>query len=233
MSEQIPKRAGRSVSVDGNALKQARLGIPLSQQDLAEVCPFVDENRPVTEQYIAAVEQGGTAARDRPYVEAVEKGLAAGYRAKGKPSAPPIRRSENKDAFNQLDSDSLIGDAAVSIVNDRRGNRYPSFSHVPADQPASSHHADSFYNGAPVGWCDLAAGHDIPRQSYGGEGGVRAYIQQVAEQSTSLAVLALLGVAGTGKTSLLRRVAFDACRDGCTVLVLNSDWMHSGEGIHS
>lgn len=100
----------------------------------------------------------------------------------------------------------------------------PSFEIVAPLISAEAPKADNFYNGYPPTWHDLKAGYDIDRTVYVRSEGIREHVLSLLREGGNLKTVALLGVAGTGKTTLLRRVGFDAASGGHLVLRLRNDW---------
>jgi tetratricopeptide (TPR) repeat protein len=105
----------------------------------------------------------------------------------------------------------------------------PAFHQIQAAQfgPASSL-ADRFLDGFPPNWGDLAAQFDLPRELYDGPRGLRSAVGTAlnAEQAR-LTLFSIVGVAGAGKSTMLRRLAYDAAVSGFSVLSLRPDWVNS------
>lgn len=86
---------------------------------------------------------------------------------------------------------------------------------------------DAFFEGADVGWIAFEQRWDFQRKATQANGGNRELTEEVAklcrERSSKLdSLFLLLGGAGTGKTTFLRRLAFDVYSRGhCPVLILN------------
>lgn len=99
----------------------------------------------------------------------------------------------------------------------------PSFEYV-CPPFAKAVNADRFYNGHPPNWAELSAGFDIERSAYSRPNGIRDDVCNVLEERKGVQAIALLGVGGTGKTTLLLRLGFDASLNGHTVLRLRNDW---------
>lgn len=91
--------------------------------------------------------------------------------------------------------------------------------------------ADRFYNGCRPSWDDLEAGFDIPRVAYTKKEGIQTRLKKLLTQSTSMQALAIIGAGGVGKSTLLRRAAYDAAKNGNLVLMLKSEWANKSEGI--
>lgn len=101
----------------------------------------------------------------------------------------------------------------------------PSFEIVTPPPDISGLKADKFYNGYPPTWENLKAKYDIERTVYVRPGGIRERVLGLLDECGSLKTVALLGVAGTGKTTLLRRMGLDAALKGHLVLRLRDDWI--------
>lgn len=101
----------------------------------------------------------------------------------------------------------------------------PSFEIVVPTISVPNMKADRFYNGFAPTWENLAADHDIDRDVYTTDVGLLNHVLDRLDGKTEISTLALLGVGGTGKTTLLRRLGFDVAKKGYLVLKLRDDWM--------
>jgi tetratricopeptide (TPR) repeat protein len=108
----------------------------------------------------------------------------------------------------------------------------PSFEIVPsrANSP-SAVKADRFYDGYPPTWEELFACLDIDRTVYSQEQGIRWRARQLLAGRSATSVVLLLGVAGTGKTTLLKRLAVDMTTLGVLTLRLRDDWLLSAASL--
>jgi tetratricopeptide (TPR) repeat protein len=107
----------------------------------------------------------------------------------------------------------------------------PSFEIVvPTIEPINLK-ADRFYNGFPPTWENLAAAHDIERDVYTNEDGILKQVLRRLGDKAGVWTLALLGVGGTGKTTILRRLGFDVAEQGHLVLRLVDDWFATNASL--
>jgi len=100
----------------------------------------------------------------------------------------------------------------------------PSFEVVEPVSPVGTGYADRFYNGFPPTWIDLELGFDIQRIQYTKEDGLKKTAMSALAEGRRL-TYAVLGVSGTGKTTLLRRLAYDAAKADHLALRLRDDWI--------
>jgi tetratricopeptide (TPR) repeat protein len=110
-------------------------------------------------------------------------------------------------------------------------SQFPSFTVVGQSELSPIWKADGFYNGSRPTWEDLEAGFDIPRIAYTKKDGIRSRLKGLLTQPGGLQALAIIGAGGVGKSTLLRRAAYDAAKSGNLVLVLNSEWANKTEGV--
>jgi tetratricopeptide (TPR) repeat protein len=107
----------------------------------------------------------------------------------------------------------------------------PSFEIVIPIPSQDGTSADKFYDGHPPSWQNLAANHDIEREIYVKPGGIRDGIHELLNGPEGVHTVAFLGVAGTGKTALLRRLGFDIASRGYLVLRLLEDWLFTNSSL--
>jgi hypothetical protein len=72
--------------------------------------------------------------------------------------------------------------------------------------------AEDFYNGFPPTWGHIAGNFDVERTDYIKEGGLKEKTFDLIKNLSNLQIYFITGVAGTGKTTLLKRLAFDVSK---------------------
>jgi tetratricopeptide (TPR) repeat protein len=110
-------------------------------------------------------------------------------------------------------------------------SKYPSFTNVTSTKPPPIWKADRFFNGSRPTWEDLETGFDIPRVTYDKKAGIKSRLETLLKESTGLQSLSIVGAGGVGKSTLLRRAAYDAAKNGNVVLMLRSEWANKSEGL--
>ena len=83
---------------------------------------------------------------------------------------------------------------------------------------AASANADVFYNGFPPTWGDIQNNYDFARDLYIEKGGIKETVTKWLNESSFPSLLLILGTEGNGKTTLLRRAAFEFHHAGFIVL---------------
>lgn len=91
---------------------------------------------------------------------------------------------------------------------------FSDFERVPAATATDTHDARFFF-GHPPTWSDMALQYDVSRPA---ANAIVKEIQQRFQGGRSGKVVFLSEVTGSGKTTVLRRIAFDLARQGVTVL---------------
>jgi hypothetical protein len=100
----------------------------------------------------------------------------------------------------------------------------PSFTLITKPQD-KNFYADRFYDGFPPSLEDLNADFDIQRDAYTKKNGIKQeLIEQLKKRDNCPKIFLLKGVGGAGKTSLLKRIAFDLAEIKGHVFCLNRDW---------
>ena len=110
------------------------------------------------------------------------------------------------------------GDAGRTVKELREFSAY--FHHIPADQPAPNKDRSLYLMGASPRWEDIQANRDAPRFITKDIG---AKIDKYFAGERKLNVIAVLGSAGCGKSTILRRLGFDLQRAGRAVYLTNSE----------
>lgn len=93
--------------------------------------------------------------------------------------------------------------------------------------------ADHFLNGFPATIDDIILGFDIDRTIYTKTNGILHIVKQALSGDSQVRVVALTGVEGTGKTTLLNRLAVDCAKDGIPVARLRAEWQLVSHDIKS
>lgn len=84
--------------------------------------------------------------------------------------------------------------------------------------------ANNFYNGYPPQWTDIKAGFDFQRECYTKKDGIKNKLQElITENSNGTKYITISGVAGTGKSTLLRRICYDLVQQDELVYFLIAD----------
>ena len=100
----------------------------------------------------------------------------------------------------------------------------PSFTKITKPQN-KNFNADRFYDGFPPTLEDLNADFDIQRDAYTKKNGIKQKLEEQLKKGDNYSKIFLIkGVGGAGKTSLLRRIAFDLSRIKGHLFYLNRDW---------
>lgn len=96
------------------------------------------------------------------------------------------------------------------------------FAKVPKNIQKSAN-ADKLYNGHPPDWEDIAAGFDFRRTLYTSSGGIRDKIFGLLNRMEGIRFYFLTGVAGTGKSCILKRLAYDLSQTYKDVYYFSTD----------
>ena len=94
-------------------------------------------------------------------------------------------------------------------------------------EPANN--ADIFYDGFPPDWNEIEANFDFPREQYLQKNGIRDSINSTLKHLSSPKFQLIKGVGGTGKTTLLKRIAYDISRDIPDVYYLDTTEKNQNE----
>lgn len=87
-------------------------------------------------------------------------------------------------------------------------------------EPANN--ADLFYNGLPPDWSHVAAEFDFERSDYKKAGGIKEDVFDIIKGLTTLKFYIIKGVGGTGKTTILKRLAFDLSKSLSNIYYLDT-----------
>lgn len=103
------------------------------------------------------------------------------------------------------------------------------FHSVPTDAGTATHERSLFLLGASPRWEDLLDERDAPRE-------ISAHVQTEIEnslvnESEGIALYSLLGSAGSGKSTTLRRIAIQLARSGHTCFLTNSEELARFEDV--
>lgn len=85
------------------------------------------------------------------------------------------------------------------------------FTKVPRDNNIPTN-ADDFYNGFAPTWGHIQGNYDVERTEYVKEAGLRENTFELIKNLRGLHIHFITGVAGTGKSTLLKRLAFDVSK---------------------
>jgi hypothetical protein len=83
--------------------------------------------------------------------------------------------------------------------------------------------ADRFYKGFAAEIEDIAANFDFLRDNYISGNGIKPYIQRTLTEDGGINFIKISGVAGTGKTTMLTRIAYDLTSQGVPCFRLNEE----------
>jgi tetratricopeptide (TPR) repeat protein len=125
-----------------------------------------------------------------------------------------------------------LTEAEVRAIADGRASLeqhdYPAFEVVERlDRPSAALSADRFYQGHPPTWEELEAGFDLQRLPYTRSGGIAESLQEAVE-TRHIRTIAIIGAGGTGKTTTVRRAAYDVAKRDSLVLAITSEWRQTG-----
>lgn len=84
--------------------------------------------------------------------------------------------------------------------------------------------AERFYNGFPISYEDLKAGFDFQRSVYIKQKGIKTHINDHFLNNRCTIIL-IKGVAGSGKSSLIKRIGYDIAENQNTVYELKNNWL--------
>lgn len=91
--------------------------------------------------------------------------------------------------------------------------------------------ADRFYDGYTPLWSDLEANFDIPRLEYIRSEGLKEAVTAHLNSGEGIKLIGIRGAAGAGKSTVLRRAAYDLAKSGFDSLRLLDDWQCSGTAL--